>query len=272
MNIYRVLAEFIFAETGIVYKESDFYRLEGRVAELKKIFSLEDDNDLERLLKAPMDQQRKIKIIDIATNNETYFFRDNKPFDVLVNEILPELTNKQSSSLINIWSSGCSTGQEIYSIIMRVCEVLGQDFLGRIKIKATDISSRALQKAKEATYDDIEVRRGLSESLLHKYFTARSDKLWKFKQEYCSGINFAFFNLLTDSYPISTYEVIFCRNVLIYQNRDNKEQILKKLFTALRPGGYLILGSGESLIGFSVAFKQKKMGNMIVFQKPEDAD
>lgn len=263
--VYRELADFIFNVTGIVYKESDYYRLEGRVTELIKLFELENESDLLNLLSQRLTIAKKNKIIDVATNNETYFFRDSKPFDTLVNEILPRL--KVDS--LRIWSSGCSTGQEVYSIIMRLCEVKGEPFLNKVFIDATDISHHALTKAEAGHYDGLEIQRGLPIKYLTKFFQPADNDSgsWNFKKEYRKHLVFSPFNLLLDIYKKSYYDVIFCRNVLIYQSRDNKEKILKNLYGALKPGGYLLLGSGESLIGFNVPFKQEKLGDMIVFHK-----
>jgi chemotaxis protein methyltransferase CheR len=235
------------------------------VSELLKMFELNSESDLVNLLSENLTTAKKNKIIDVATNNETYFFRDLKPFNTLVNEILPLLTDRN----IHIWSSGCSTGQEIYSIIMKIVEAKGASFLNRVYIDATDISHNALVKAEAGHYDGLEIQRGLPIKYLTQFFNSATDDsgTWNFKSEYRKNLTFRPFNLLLDKYKVNYYNVIFCRNVLIYQSRENKEKILKNLYTALKPNGFLLLGSGESLIGFDVAFKQIKLGEMIVFHK-----
>lgn len=264
-DVYQALANFIFDATGIVYKPGDYYRLEARVSEIVKEFSLENPNDILTLLGNKLTAKEKSNVIDIATNNETYFFRDNKPFDTLVNNLLDEFSERLP---LKLWSTGCSTGQEVYSILMKICEKKDETFLKSVSIDATDISTHALERAKIGQYDGIEIQRGLPVKFLTTFFSSLDSGAWKFKDQYKQGLRFFPFNLLKDDYKSETYHIVFCRNVLIYQSRENKESILNNIFKSLKPGGYLLLGSGESLIGFDLPFIQKKIGLMIVFQKP----
>ena len=139
----------------------------------------------------------------------------------------------------------------------------------QILLTATDISTKAIDKCKSGVYSNLEAQRGLPISLLMKYFDNQDDGSWKAKSELTSQVNYGFFNLLTDNYPLNKYDVIFCRNVLIYQDKENKDAIMHNLYAALKPGGFLLMGAGESMIGSTVEFNQKSYSNMMVFRKPE---
>jgi chemotaxis protein methyltransferase CheR len=261
-QIYSFFAEQILRESGIVYEEKDFFRLEGRLLTLMKEFKSSSLEDLFASFKArPSVFMRRL--IDISTNNETYFFRDIKPFNLMSQDLVPASASK--SKPVKIWSCGCSTGQEPASILMSIMETMPTyDF----NIWATDISEQVLNKAKSGHYTQLEAQRGLDVNLLHKYFE-KNPSGWTFKQQYLNKIKFDFFNLMKDAFPRGEFDVICCRNVLIYQNFENRKNIIRQLSASLKPHGTLVLGSGESLIGMDLDLRSVMINGVLVFQKTD---
>ena len=259
LELYKILAKFVFEETGIYYGENDYYRLDSRIDKLLKFFQFESKDQLLDQLKKPQDPDFPAKVIDLCTNNETYFFRDKNPFNALKNHIMPERKGS-----LSIWSCACSSGQEPLSILMTILE---HEPTRSVDIMATDISKTILEKAQAGVYNSLEVQRGLSDTLLNKYFQKADEKNWQARAELLNKIKYSHFNLFSENYPIKKFDVIFCRNVLIYQNQQNKKKILENLYSCLKPGGYLIMGAGESLIGCKVELEQKSYDGTMVFKK-----
>ena len=266
-EIYKFFADYIFANSGMVYSPTDYYRLDSRINELVKLFSVKDVEEIYEMYKKNITPDMKAVLINISTNNETYFFRDVKPFSVFSKQIIPEILKKSASAPINVWSAASSTGQETYSMIMSLQNSTTPAELGRIKFSASDISTDALNKAKKGIYNGLDVQRGLPAPLLVKYFTQLENNDWQINPDFVSKVKFYIFNLLKDQFPKETYDIIFCRNVLIYQNPVNKNQIINNLFSSLKPGGYLFLGNGESLIGNEAKFNRITMDGYTIYQK-----
>ncbi|MBT4793536.1 MAG: protein-glutamate O-methyltransferase CheR [Halobacteriovoraceae bacterium] len=267
-EVYKFFADIVFAKTGIFYPEKDYYRLDSRINNLMEKYSFETSDELYHAYKNSKTADMETYLIDICTNNETYFFRDTKPFDALAKDMIPAIQAQYPHETINIWSCASSTGQEPLSIIMSIFENLGS--ATRFTFDATDISTKALSKAKSGLYTGLDVQRGLPIQLLMKYFEQKEDNEWQAKSEILSKVNYSSFNLFTGPFVPEKYHVIFCRNVLIYQDTENKVEILHKLAKTLKPGGFLILGAGESLIGTKTDLAQKSLQNSMVFQRPNE--
>lgn len=261
-QVYKFFANYVFEKTGIFYPEKDYYRLDSRLLKLQKHYKCESIAKLYEKYKNHLTIDMEMFLIDICTNNETYFFRDQKPFDALVKEIIPNILKDRAS--LNIWSCASSTGQEALSIVMSIKEA---GITKPFSIDASDISDQALTKAKSGVYTGLDVQRGLPIQLLVKYFDAVEGGSWRAKSEIHSPITYSKFNLFNGLYKRDYYDVIFCRNVLIYQNQENKQMILEKLTSSLRPNGIILMGAGESLIGIKSELKQTSLENGIVFQK-----
>jgi chemotaxis protein methyltransferase CheR len=267
-HIFKFFADYIYEHSGMVYTDKDYYRLETRLNSMVKIFEVSSVEEVYRKYQGEISPDMHAVLINISTNNETYFFRDKKPFKVLSEHILPEIMEKRTMAPISIWSAAASTGQEAYSILMQIDSKL-PDLKGRILIDASDISTEALEKARAANYSGLDVQRGLPVTTLVKYFDQQEDETWTLNSELSKMPNFFEFNLLTGTFPIMKYDIIFCRNVLIYQNMENKQKIVSKLHDSLRPGGYLILGNGESFIGIDTPLKRETFDSLTVYKREE---
>ena len=247
---------FLEQSAGITLGDNKQYLVNSRLNRLmgeKGITSLGDLVD--KLKKGAVPGLRET-IIDAMTTNETLWFRDSSPFNVMKEEILPSLGQSLTRN-IRLWSAACSTGQEPYSLSMLVDE-FKQEKPGKLKsdveITATDISPTVLKAAKEGKYDGLSIARGLNDERKSRFFI-QQDKFWEVKPEIRKRVSFRELNLL-DSYTVlGKFDIIFCRNVLIYFSSDLKRDIISRMGKALNPGGLLILGSSESLTGHSDEFE-----------------
>jgi chemotaxis protein methyltransferase CheR len=255
-EVYKFFADYIFKNTGMVYASNEYYRLDSRINDLVKFLNVKDVEAVFQLYKTTITPDMKAILINISTNNETYFFRDVKPFSILVKNVFPELMEKYKAGTFNIWSAASSTGQEAYSILMSAKNQLPEEIFSRISLSGSDISTEALKKAQAGVYNGLEVQRGLPIALLMKFFVQSDTESWKIDASLAAKTKFFEFNLLTGNFPRNQYHIVFCRNVLIYQNMENKKLILDNIFKSLLPGGYLFLGTGESLIGIANDFER----------------
>ncbi len=267
-EIYKFFAEYIYKNTGIFYPETDYYRLEPRLKIMMNHYGANTEKEIFEMYAQKITPEMHTFLINVGTNNETFFFRDSKPYAALTQGVIPDLEAKgEIRSALNIWSNGCSNGQEIYSILMSIKENCPAEIFNKTRITATDIDTSVLQRAQRGEYDGLEIQRGLPITLLMKYFTQNSDEKWDVNSDLKSKVTFQEFNLLSGIFPIQKYDIIFCRNVLIYQQRENKQKILEGLYGALKPGGYFLMGAGESMIWMNVGFKQVKIIDSMYFVK-----
>ncbi len=264
-DTYGFISELIFKSTGMVYEEKEFYRLDSRINQILKKFELKSEDVLLQKLKDPTQSRMRSELVDAATNNETYFFRDEKPFVTFCKDIIP-MVRPKSGGKISIWSAGCSTGQEPYSLAM----ILGENFPEiDFSIEATDVSDTTLSKAKMGIYSKLELSRGIDQTRISRHFKKLNDSEWQVQDKLKAKMSFSKFNLLSDSFRKNHYDIIFCRNVLIYQNFDNRKAIIKKLGESLKPHGVLLLGSGESIIGMDVGLRMTMLNSSMVFERVE---
>ena len=194
------------------------------------------------------------EVVEAMTTNETFFFRDKIPFDHLREAILPALVQARASRRsLRIWCAASSTGQEPYSIAMCVKEYAGL-WGWRVEIVATDLSQEVLEKSKAGLYSQFEVQRGLPIHMLVKYFT-QTGELWQLNADIRGMVQHRQLNLLQDFSHLGTFDVIFCRNVLIYFDQETKVRIFERMSRMLEPDGVLALGAAETVVGISDAFK-----------------
>jgi chemotaxis protein methyltransferase CheR len=206
----------------------------------------------------------KRKVINAITTNETSFFRDTSPFDLLQNKILPDLIDARKRSTpngtvipIRIWSAACSTGQEIYSIAMVIREMLGNMKGYDIRLLGTDISDRAITVASYAKYSNFEIDRGMPTAKIEKFFVRDGD-LWRVKDELRALASFKSINLLEPiSFPYK-FDIVFCRNVAIYFSEADRKKMYNSIGDVLKPDGYLLIGSTESITGLCPQFQSQR--------------
>jgi chemotaxis protein methyltransferase CheR len=258
-DILKYFSQYIERETGIVYQDSNFYQLQSRLDDIIKVEKISGIEELYRLFQGAVNPFLRQKLLDIATNNETLFFRDPSFFnaisDFVVTNILP-----YAPSEIKIWSAASSTGQEAISIAIILEELARKVALPPVSILATDISEKALAKAKSGFYTDFEVQRGLSEERKIQHFT-KTEYGWQLKPAIHNKITFRY-NNLTRSTVRGPFHIILCRNVLIYQKVECKKGVVQNLLCQLDTHGGLMLGVGESLLGILDDISPQMMGNV----------
>ena len=264
------VAGFIEKSLGIQYSVENHYQLEKRMHEVAVGLGLRSADELFHIIREGKDKKALGAILDAATNNETSFFRDQGVFDALASDLLanPEFTgNKQE--YVRIWSAASSTGQEAYSIAMLLRQWQLQKPNRNYEIMVTDYSERVLAQAKAGKYTDLEVHRGLTETQLKQNFEQLpgANAGWQVRPELKRGMNFRQLNLLEDWSGLGAFHVLFCRNVLIYQSVENKKKVIARLYNSILPGGYLVLGAAETLIGLAENFEIRRLGRAVFYQK-----
>jgi len=250
---YEFLRKLLKERSGLDLSADKQYLVESRLIPLARRAGLTGIAELVAKIKAGSAALTS-EVVEAMTTNETFFFRDKIPFDHLRESILPALVQARASRRsLRIWCAASSTGQEPYSIAMCVKEFAG--LAGwRVEIVATDLSQEVLEKSKAGIYSQFEVQRGLPIQMLVKYFT-QTGELWQLKPDLRAMVQHRQLNLLQDFSQLGTFDVIFCRNVLIYFDQDTKVAVFDRLARMLEADGVLLLGAAESVVGISDAFK-----------------
>lgn len=251
---YEYLRKFLKERSGLDLSPDKQYLVESRLLPLARRASLPGIPDLVLKIRNG-DGRLATDVVEAMTTNETFFFRDKIPFDHLRDSIMPGLIQARAArKSLRIWSAASSTGQEPYSIAMCLKE-MGAALAGwRIEIVATDLSQEVLEKSKAGVYSQFEVQRGLPIQLLMKYFTQSGD-VWQLKADVRAMVQFRQLNLLQDFSHLGMFDVIFCRNVLIYFDQDTKAVIFERTAKVLEADGTLLLGAAESVVGITDAFR-----------------
>jgi chemotaxis protein methyltransferase CheR len=268
-----IMGQYIHDISGIYLDQSKSYLFETRLSTIAEEHGCNSYKDLH--LKAKQDASKRIErqIIDAISTNETLFFRDKGPFELLKHKILPELIDLRTprsanmKTNIKIWSAASSTGQELYSIAMTVKELVGNKMDAyNFKLLGTDISDNAVRQASYGKYNKFEIERGLPRPTLQKHFTLFGDS-WKIKDEIRAMVNFRKLNLMQPFAGLGKFDIIFCRNVAIYFTLQDRKKLFNKLADSLTDDGYLIIGSTESLTGICSRFVPKRHLRAIFYQK-----
>jgi len=274
---FKLLADYIYQISGIYLEAEKKYLLETRLGPLLAAYQCASYRELYDLAQRDGgDRSLKKEIINAISTNETLFFRDQKPFELLKHKIIPDLIDRRrpgsgGRTKIRIWSAACSTGQEVYSIIISLFEVLGSLNEYDFYILGTDIADEAIGKASYGSYSKFEIERGLPKKVLQRYFQPVANG-WRIKDEIRSLAVFKKFNLMEPYTHLGTFDIIFCRNVAIYFADQDKRRLFQKLARTLAPDGYLIIGGSESLTGIAPQFVARHYLQGIFYQLQGAAD
>jgi len=260
---YRFLQEQVYSQTGIVLEQDKHYLFESRLAPIVRQLGLGSINDLCALLQATRGGELGQQVVEAMTTNETYFFRDPAHYDAIRTVLLPRLKQeRQDNKRMRFWSAAASTGQEAYSLAMLLVE---DGFSGwDVQILGTDFASKVLERARSGKYQQIEVNRGLPASLLVKYFR-RSGVDWLLSEKLRPMVRFESIDLRQSMRALGPFDLVFCRNVLIYFDAETKKNILKEIHGTLFRGGWLLLGGVETAFGVDECFERHIVGNATVY-------
>ena len=252
---FEYLRKLLRERSGLVLSAEKQYLAESRLVPVARRHSIATLGELVAKLKAAEQSPLATDVIEAMATNETFFFRDKLPFDHFRDTVLPALiTARAREKRIRIWCTAASTGQEPYSLAM-VLREFGAKLAGfRIEIIATDISADVLARAKAGIYSQFEVQRGLPIQLLVKFFS-QVGETWQIAPEIRAMVQFRPLNLLKDFSALGTFDMVFCRNVLIYFDQDTKIGVLNRLAAQLPADGFLMLGAAETVVGLTDAFK-----------------
>ena len=246
---FQLLSGIVLERSGLVLTEEKVYLLESRLVPLARQRGMNTLEDLANELRRSNDEKLKEEITEAMTTNETFFFRDTKPFDIFRETVLPKLLETRASKKsLRIWNAACSTGQEPYSVAMLLKEEAAKMAGWRVEILATDISNEVLEKAKAGLYSQFEVQRGLPIQLLIKYFQQMGE-MWQIDSSIRAMVKFQKMNLLDNLATLGNFDVIFCRNVLIYFDHETKAQVLSQMHQIMAGDGALFLGGAETVLG-----------------------
>ncbi len=267
----KLITKYIHDISGIYLDESKKYLLETRLSTIVEEQGCSSYHNL--YVKAKTDATKVIerKIIDAISTNETLFFRDSTPFQLLQHKIIPELIDARSTpnpllkTPLKIWSAASSTGQELYSVAIILQELLGDLSKYSIKLLGTDISDAAVAQASGGKYNKFEIERGLAIDMLKKYFTM-TDQTWKVNDQIRAMATFRKLNLMLPFTGLGKFDVILCRNVAIYFTLEDRKKLFNKIADSLEPDGYLIIGSTESLTAICPQFIPKRHLRSIFYQ------
>jgi chemotaxis protein methyltransferase CheR len=243
------LASLLKERSGLIVTRDKYYLLDARLSPVARHYGKDDLDGLVSAMRTSSSEELIGKVVDAMTTNETSFFRDKNPFETLRNIIVPGLIARRNAQhALRIWSAACSTGQEPYSLAMMLHDQFPALRNWRVEIVATDISPTVLDRAREGIFSAFEVQRGLPVQLLVKHFE-QVDQHWQVKPELRRMIDFRPLNLLGDVAALGRFDVILCRNVLIYFDLPTKTGVLNRMSAMLAPDGALLLGSSESVFG-----------------------
>ena len=269
---YNKFREFFYRKTGIYFEDSKRYFVDRRITDRIKKTNCDSFREYFIMLRFQASGEELQNLVNIMTVNETYFFREEYQFKSMVNSLLPSIVEqKERGEQIKIWSIPCATGDEPYSIALYLLEWWPALSSWDVEIIASDIDSNVLQKAKTGIFSKRSVQQ-LPKAILQKYFTPISEGNYQIADNLRNGIEFTKVNI---NDPIQArgyrgFDIIFCRNLLIYFDDVSRRHAAEVFFDALNPGGFIFLGHSESMSRISSLFKVKKFPEGIAYQKPED--
>ncbi|MCL2469142.1 MAG: protein-glutamate O-methyltransferase [Alphaproteobacteria bacterium] len=253
---YDLFATLLKQRSGLVLGRDKVYLLESRLTPVIRKHGLKSLEELAQSIRSKRDEPLLRDVTDAMTTNESFFFRDSKPFDQFKDVLLPELLRTRApKKYFRIWSAAASSGQEAYSLAMICAENAAQLEGWRVDIVGTDLSSEIVERARQGLYSQFEVQRGLPISYLMKYFSQVNNDRWQINDSIRRMVTFKEGNLLMDFGPVGVFDIIYCRNVLIYFDQPTKTRVLDALSRVIAPDGVLFLGGAETVLGLSDKFK-----------------
>ncbi len=260
MNIidFEIYKELLKENSGLVLTQDKSYLIDSRLNPVAKKWGYSDISAMTNVLRGVPPKDLVKDIIEAMTTNETSFFRDRKPFEIFKDDVLPYYKNKAGhSKKIRIWCAAASSGQEPYSLAMTIKEESTKMPGFTFEILATDISNEILDQAREGTYSQFEVQRGLPITYLMKYFTQNGNK-WTINKEIKDMITYKYFNLLDPMTSLGKFDIVFCRNVLIYFDPPTKKDVMERISMQMNDDGFFFLGGAETVLGITDVFKGVK--------------
>jgi chemotaxis protein methyltransferase CheR len=252
---FEYLRSLLKRRSGLVLSADKQYLLESRLLPVARRAEFDSLAALVGALKADKSELLVTAVVEAMTTNESFFFRDKVPFDNLRTTVLPALqAARRHSRTLRVWCAAAASGQEPYSLAMALREMNSQFAGWQIEMVATDISNSILEKARQGLYSQFEVQRGLPIQLLIKYFT-QDGEMWQITPAIRAMVKYRQLNLLSDFSDLGTFDLIFCRNVLIYFDQETKVDVLDRLAKVIAADGYLVLGAAETVVGLTDTFK-----------------
>ena len=252
MNVkdFEHISKLLYSRSGLVLGEDKAYLVESRLNPIARKWEFKNFDDMAFAIRTAGNPKLIADVVEAMTTNESFFFRDTTPFKLFEDSVLPDLLKSRAQKRqIRIWSAACSSGQEPYTLAMILKEQASKLDKWKVEILATDLSTQILQKAKEGNYSQFEVQRGLPITLLMKYFTQVGDK-WQIADELRQMVTYRVFNLLDSMSALGKFDVVYCRNVLIYFDQETKAKVLNAIADIMAPDGSLFLGGAETVWGF----------------------
>lgn len=269
---FDFLAQMLKRRSGLTLTPDKDYLIESRLEPIAKRGGLDGVAGIISRLKLG-DERLAGAVTEAMTINETFFFRDKSPFDQFEKLMFPAIRESRlAHRKISIWCAAASTGQEPYSLAMLVKEQMRELHTWNVEILGTDISNDVLARAKSGLYSQFEVQRGLPVQLLMKYFLKESEQQWRLKDEIRSMVRFQKFNLLDPCTGMGPFDIVYCRNVLIYFDEPTKRAILERVRQTLTDDGYLVLGAAESVFGVTDSFVPLEGARGIYQRRKSGAD
>ena len=273
MNVtdFELIAQLLKERSGLALGKDKGYLLESRLNPVARKWNFSGFDELAQAIRTSQDEGLLSDVTEAMTTNESFFFRDQKPFDQFRDIVLPYLLeNRAAATPIRIWCAACSSGQEPYSLAMLLKEQEAKIAGRPIEILATDLSRSILDKARAGQYSQFEVQRGLPITLLVKYFKQVGDR-WEIDPAIRKMVTLQQFNLLHDPSQLGQFDVVFCRNVLIYFDQATKTQVLDRVADRMPDDGFLYLGGAETVLGTTKRFQVVAGQRGVYTQAPPEA-
>ncbi len=260
---HRIIGDLLTQHTGQQLTEGRRWRVDSALSGLFREFGISNVDQLACMLERPGEQRLATRVVEALLNNETYFFRDHSYFSVIANRVLPDLARKRASAKrLSIWSAGCSTGQEALSLAMIFAEQPGRWQGWKIEILGTDVSSRAIETARGGTYTQFEIQRGISVAQMLNFFT-EAEGGWRASDRIRAMTRFQQQNLLDYPPAPGRFDLVLCRNVLLYFDKQTRAAAFDRLASGTAADGWLMLGAGETVVGQTANFRPADCGSSL---------